>query len=259
MSDWGAAAFKEMNKEIIDLAEGRKKKDKNNSGDPPNNSNSQTSQDNNAACEKPEERENKGKLKLDATVSEQMIKYPTDLNLIAESRKEAERLIDILYKQTDLEKKPRTYKRNAQQEYLSVAKKKKKSKKVIRKAVGKQLRYLRRDLKHIDNLLDLFEGKDFPLGKRVQRIYWVIQHIYSQQEKMYREKTQSVDNRIVNIYQPYVRPIPRGKDKTPVEFGAKLGVSEVNGFCRINNLNWEAYNECTDLKPQVEAYAKLYG
>ena len=41
---------------------------------------------------------------------------------------------------------------------------------------------------------------------------------------MYDNKTNRCDNRIVNIYQLYVRPIVRGKDKTKVEFGAKLSV-----------------------------------
>jgi hypothetical protein len=99
----------------------------------------------------------------------------------------------------------------------------------------------------------------FPLDPRDQRIYWVIQHIYSQQVQMYNEHTHSIDNRIVNIYQPYVRPIVRGKDKAQVEFGAKLGVSIQNGYARINTLSWEAYNEGTDLKKQVEAYKTMNG
>jgi hypothetical protein len=99
----------------------------------------------------------------------------------------------------------------------------------------------------------------FPLEYRDQRIYWVIQNIYDQQTKMYKEHTHSVDNRIVNIYQPYVRPIVRGKDKAQVEFGAKLGVSIHNGYARINTLSWEAYNEGSDFKKQVEAYKRLNG
>ena len=76
---------------------------------------------------------------------------------------------------------------------------------------------------------------------------------------MYTEHTHSVDNRIVNIYQPYVRPIVRGKDKAPVEFGSKLGVSLHNGYSRINKISWEAYNESTELKGQVEEYHRLNG
>jgi hypothetical protein len=147
----------------------------------------------------------------------------------------------------------------ARKKYLNVAKKKNKSKNEIRKAVGQQLRYLSRNLKSIDKLLDKVPDMSFPLEYRDQRIFWVIQHLYDQQAKMYKEHTHSVDNRIVNIYQPYVRPIVRGKDKAQVEFGAKLGVSIQNGYARINTLSWEAYNEGVDLKKQVEAYNRLNG
>lgn len=202
---------------------------------------------------------NKGKLIMDATVADQMIAYPTDLGLLSRSREESERLIDGLCKELNIKNKPRTYRRIARKEYLNLAKNKNKSKKEIRKGIGQQLRYLNRNLKNIDRLLDRSGNMSFPLEHRDQRIYWVIQHIYEQQAQMYNEHTHSIENRIVNIYQPYVRPIVRGKDKAQVEFGAKLGVSVQNGYARINTLSWEAYNEGTDLKKQVEAYKKLNG
>lgn len=202
---------------------------------------------------------NKGNLIMDATVADQMIAYPTDLGLLSRSREESERLIDELCKGLDIKNKPRTYRRLARKQYLNLAKKKNKSKKEIRKGIGQQLRYLSRNLKNIDKLLDRTGDMGFPLEHRDQRIYWVIQHIYEQQAQMYKEHNHSIENRIVNIYQPYVRPIVRGKDKAQVEFGAKLGVSIQNGYARINTLSWEAYNEGTDLKKQVEAYKKLNG
>lgn len=201
----------------------------------------------------------KGKLKLDATVADQMIKYPTDLDLLNASREESERIIDALCEKSEVEKKPRTYRRKARQNYLSIAKKKKKSFKDIRKVIGKQLNYVSRNLKSIHTLLDKFESLAFPLSHRDQQIFFVIQHIYAQQREMHKEKTHQCDDRIVNIYQPYVRPMVRGKAKAPVEFGAKLGVSEFNGYVRINTLSWNAYHQGGDLKKQVAAYRKLYG
>lgn len=202
---------------------------------------------------------NKGMLIVDATVADQMIAYPTDLGLITRSREESERIIDELCKVLDIKDKPRTYRRVARKQYLNTAKKKNKSKNEIRRVIGQQLRYLKRNLKSINKLLDRSSQTSFPLEKRDQRIFWVIQHIYDQQLKMYTERTHSVDNRIVNIYQPYVRPIVRGKDKAQVEFGSKLGVSIQNGYARINTLSWEAYNESADLKKQVEDYRRLNG
>ena len=254
----GADKFDAMTRQIILTSEGkheaaRKDLDENQS----ERQTQEQSTEKENRIEKP--KGNKGTLIVDATVADQMIVYPTDLGLLARSREESERIIDELCKVLDIKAKPRTYRRLARKQYLNVAKKKNKSRNELRVAIGKQLRYLRRNLKSIDMLLDKAPGTSFPLGKRDQRISWVIRHIYDQQDKMYKERIHSIDNRIVNIYQPYVRPIVRGKDKAQVEFGSKLGVSIQDGYARINTLGWEAYNESTDLKKQVKDYKRLNG
>src|SRR3990172_4733627 len=254
----GVDKFDAMTRQIILTSEGKHEAARK---DLDENLPENQSQDKSAPEEERVERPkgNKGMLIVDATVADQMIAYPTDLGLIARSREESERLIDELCKILVVNDKPRTYRRLARKQYLNVAKKKNKTKNELRKAIGQQLRYLRRNLKSIEGLLDKTPGMSFPLETRDQRIFWVIQHLYHQQAKMYKEHIHSVDNRIVNIYQPYVRPIVRGKDKAQVEFGAKLGVSIQNGYTRVNTLNWEAYNEGSDLKKQVESYKRLNG
>jgi len=206
-----------------------------------------------------EDKPNQGKLLLDATVAGQMIVYPTDLGLIGQARQESERIIDVLCRELKVDQKPRTYRRIARKQYLNVAKKKRKSKKEIHKAIGQQLRYLRRNQKSINSLLDIAEDRSFPLNRRDQKIFFIIQQIFDQQMKMYTTKTHSIEDRIVNIYQPYVRPIVRGKEKAKVEFGSKIGVSQCDGYARINTLNWNAYNESTDLKKQVEDFNQATG
>jgi len=76
---------------------------------------------------------------------------------------------------------------------------------------------------------------------------------------MSKDHVHSAGNRILNIYQPFVRPIVRWKDKAQVEFDAKLGVSIQKGFVHVNTLCWEAYNEGTDLNVQKELSRKLNG
>ena len=72
---------------------------------------------------------NKGRLKLDATVADQMILFPTDFTLLNQARLESERIIDILYKKSNRWIKPRTYRRIARNSFLGIAKKRKKTKK----------------------------------------------------------------------------------------------------------------------------------
>ena len=123
-----------------------------------------------------------------------------------------------------------------------------------------QLGFLRRDLKAIDSIEAKHPGclKE-ALPVRKQEMLQVIRTLYSQQEYMYRMKTHKVENRIVSISQPWVRPIVRGKQTADVEFGAKVEMSVVDGFLRIEDLRWDAYNECTTFQESVEAYKRSYG
>lgn len=281
----GVKEFDELNQELIKwisterdkkhISRSRKKQNSNNSKDKntqqgeTSSKNSKTdnlskqndSSDNKNNTEKESTIPNKGKLQLDATVADQYITYPTDTKLLNQSRKECEILIDKLYqklKEKDGKyKKPRTYRRVLDKQYLRFSKKRRKSKKEIRKTNRIFLEALKRDIKHINNMLDKFE--EFPLTIKEQRMLWIVSLVYEQQKQMYDNKTQSVKHRIVSIYQPHVRPIPRGKDKSQIEFGSKLGVSYDQGLTRINTLSWEAYNESSDFKKQVMAYKDMHG
>lgn len=204
---------------------------------------------------------NKGHLIVDATVSPADIKYPTDLDLLNEARKKSELLIDFLYvpEKGKGKLKPRTYRRIAHKKYLSATRIRKKSKKTIRKVIGQQLRYVCRNLKTIEKMLDEKRARHFPLDYKYQRLYWVIQELYRQQKHMYDTKKHQVEHRIVSISQPHVRPIVRGKAGQEVEFGAKESLSLVDGYSYLHRLSWDAYNESTDLKTQIEVYRERFG
>jgi transposase, IS5 family len=205
-----------------------------------------------------EKNNNRGTMKVDATVADQDITYPTDLKLLNTSRENLERIIDLLYPRSIDGTKPRTYRRLARKHYLNIAKKKRKTNKQIRRGIREQLQYIARDIKTVDNLL-LKSGRSRLLEKRDRELIETIWKIYSQQKWMYENKTHPCEKRIVNIFQPHVRPIVRGKDKAKTEFGAKINISEVNGFCRIDRFSWDAYNESTDVKMQVENFKQTYG
>ena len=207
------------------------------------------------------EPDNQGKLILDATVAPQAIRYPTDFSLLNEAREFTEQIIDELYPRTDTKKKPRTYRVKARKGYLSIAKQKRPSAKTRRKGIKQQLQYLRRNLAHIEKLLEYWpEGTAIPLPRWLMYRYWVIQHVYQQQWEMHRTKTRRCDDRIVSISQPYVRPIIRGKLDKSVEFGAKLSASlNGDGIACIDELRWDAFHEGKDLKEQVETYRKRMG
>lgn len=196
---------------------------------------------------------NGGTMIVDATCAPAQIKYPQDSALLNEARESTETLIDALH--TPGEKKPRTYRKRAHKDYLSLVRTRKPGAKKIRKAIGKQLNYLNRNLKSIDVLL----GSGAALTPRQQERLTVIRKLYEQQKTMYDAKTHSVSDRIVSLSQPWLRPIVRGKAKAAVEFGAKLDISVVNGWTRLEVLSFDAYHEAGGLFEMIERYQQRTG
>jgi hypothetical protein len=197
---------------------------------------------------------NDATLILDATCAPQNIRFPTDVSLLNEAREKLEHLIDLIYARSGKTfKKPRTYRNNAKKDFNSFARNRKPRKKIIRKTIKKQLGYLRRDIGHLE---DMDQGV---LSENEVAQYRVIQMFFEQQQAMYDENTHTVDNRIVSISQPHVRPIVRGKANAPVEFGAKIATSVEEGYSRIEALSWNAFNESTTLKDSIEAYRSRNG
>lgn len=201
---------------------------------------------------------NQGKLIVDATCTPADIAYPTDLSLLNEAREKSEQIIDAMHEPfIGLRKKPRTYRQKARKAYLTLAKQKKPGTRKIRNAVGKQLRYLRRNLGHIDRMVE--EGGLYYLSRRLYRMLLVIRELYRQQLWMYENKESRISDRIVSLSQPHVRPIVRGKAKASVEFGAKVSISLVDGFSYVDKISWDAYNESGDLKEQINGYKRRFG
>ncbi len=87
----------------------------------------------------------------------------------------------------------------------------------------------------------------------------VVTEVYRQQLWMYENESTRVDNRIVSINQPHIRPIVRGKAGKPVEFGAKLSVSCFENYVFLDHLSWDNFNESGDFQDQIEAYKNFTG
>ncbi|GJL76344.1 transposase [Nitrosomonas sp.] len=200
---------------------------------------------------------------VDTTVAEQSIRFPTDLGLLNEARELSERIIDELHANSNRpqKKKPRTYREITRKAYLSLVKLKRPSSKKRRAGIRKQLQFLHRNLGHIETMLMEYPyGAPIPLSNWLLRRYQVLPHLYHQQYEMYKTNTRRCDNRIVNISQPHVRPIIRGKQGKTVEFGPKISVSLTGkGLAHVDQLHWNARHEGHDLQRQVEAYQKRYG
>ena len=202
-----------------------------------------------------EKQEPSGTLILDATCAPQDIQFPTDVRLLSEARELLEAMQDTLQEGRS-EKKPRNYRERGARDYKRFCRNRHPRKGEIRRAVKKQLQYVERDLRIVEAM-----QKDSRADlSSLQESYLVtIKKLYEQQRQMFDERKHQCEHRIVSLHQPPVRPIVRGKVRAGTEFGAKLTASVVNGYCQIERLSWEAYNESEDLEGAVEAYQVRYG
>ena len=231
------------------------------STDHPGEDTSAESSDNQVACQSDA---NRGTMLVDATVAPLHLAFPTDSGLLNHAREHTEQLLDVLYESArDLwPVKPRTYRREARKRYISFSKKRNKSKKAIHKAVGQQLRYVRRNIKTLHKMLDQLEAAEIEIAwdKHQWRMFWIIQELYRQQDLMFGDKRKRIEDRLVSLQQPHARPIKRGKSGgRDTEFGPKLNVSLSEEMARVDQIDFNAFNESQGLIAQIEAYKALYG
>ena len=126
-------------------------------------------------------------------------------------------MIDKAYEEVkhEIKEKPRTYRKVARKEYLKIAKRPRRKWKTLRRAIKKQLTYLKKDIASLEELEVIAKDKNriIKYTNKELKEYETIKRLYEQQRTMYENNTHKIDKRIVSISQPYVRPIVRGKIK----------------------------------------------
>jgi len=76
---------------------------------------------------------------------------------------------------------------------------------------------------------------------------------------MFQNGVHKIEDRIVSIHQPHVRPIVRGKAHAKVEFGSKIHISVIDGITFLDEISWNAFNEGSHMMTYVENYYKCFG
>jgi hypothetical protein len=200
----------------------------------------------------------KGHLQLDATCAPADIRYPSDLSLLNEARGNLEEMIDELWHLTDRVGHKTDYSRKkARNGFLAMTKQKQPRHAKLRKEIRYQLDCIIKNITTISDIL-LVHGLEVLKEKRIARLL-IICELHRQQQQMYKDKTHSVDNRIVSLRQPHIRPIVRGKAGRKYEFGQKVSTSVINDYTFIERQSYDNFNEGTTLKESVERYKTRFG
>ena len=196
---------------------------------------------------------------IDATIVPANITYPTDCKLLNEAREWMCKTILRVKRAKGIKEQIRTYRRVGKRVYLSFTKRRRKTRKYVRKVQGKMLRFVRRNLRQMEELLEDIPQRLENLHKEASSRVEVIRKFYSQQLEMWQQRTRRVKDRIVSLHSPQIRPMVRGKDGKDVEFGPKALLSVVDGYGFLDHFSFDAYNESGYLKASVESYKERFG
>ncbi|MDL2317555.1 transposase [Eubacteriales bacterium OttesenSCG-928-A19] len=203
---------------------------------------------------------NRGILVLDAACAVVRIEDSMSIELLADARSVAEKVVETLYARvrTSYDEKPRTYRRKAHKDYLAYSKKNKKSTKEMRVAVRKQLDYIAHDIRTIEDLLSRGASLTSLGGQTYRRLLIAIE-VYRQWKQMNDTKTQRIDGQIMSIAHPYLRPIVQSLEQAPSEKGSKVAMALTGGASFITNIAWENFPEAGLLSNAVEEYRDMFG
>jgi hypothetical protein len=141
-------------------------------------------------------------------------------------------------------------------QYLGFAKRRKKSKRLNKKMCKFLLKYLDRLIKQVDTLI---EKCIIDVGTYQKNRLDTIKVVREQQWQLYFGNASRVADRIVSLHKPYVRPIIRGKEVKPVEFGAKVNMLQVDGISFIEHLNYDNFNEGIRLQSSIRLQERYFG
>jgi len=121
------------------------------------------------------------------------------------------------------------------------------------------LQYVRRNLKELKDAIEEVRATGREVKKQIIEKLKIAERIYHQQHKMYTEKTNRVEERIVSFTRPYVRPIKRGKQGKKTEFGGKGALVHVGGFLFMDYFEHRAFAEEELLAIILRAMCRVLG
>ncbi|MBA3675702.1 MAG: transposase [Chitinophagaceae bacterium] len=192
---------------------------------------------------------------MDATVYESNIRYPTDAKLLWEGIEKVYQIIQAKRKLLKLRSSRSNYHKH-KSNYLSYQRNRRKSKRKDKKLRKQLLKYLHRLL---EGLQDLQTSHKLKLSNKEKKLISSIKTIYNQQHELLYGNRENVKHRIVSLHKPHIRPIIRGKEVKPVEFGAKVHKVQVGGLSFIEHLSYDNFNESTRLKQSIAFHQKHFG
>jgi hypothetical protein len=196
-------------------------------------------------------------LLMDATCYESFIRFPTDVKLLWEccqwvfekqifKRCRVRGLVRPRSRYIEQRQRQGVYDRRRKKTYQQGQKRKRALLYLLDKGLGQ-----------LQTILD--HHPDIPLNPVERQYLRTIKKVLEQQTFLMTHPARELKDRIVSLPRPYIRPIVRGKENKPVEFGMKVHMLQVDGLCIIDKMDFNAFNESTRLKLSVIKHKTMFG
>jgi IS5 family transposase len=192
---------------------------------------------------------------MDATCNESYLRYPTAVKLLWESIVKVYGIVQQKRNGLKLRSSRSNYAKHKKL-YLLYQRSRKKTKRKEKKLRKQLLKYL---LRLMQGLEDLQHKHQYGYSKKEKQLLITIKTVYDQQHQWLYGDSEKIPHKIVSLSKPYIRPIIRGKEIKPVEFGAKIHKVQVSGISFIEHISFEAFNEGSRLKQSVAFHQKHFG
>jgi hypothetical protein len=195
----------------------------------------------------------------DATCYESEMRYPTDQKLLWECNEKAYSIMCTVCQRLGIHR-PRTKYLDVEKANLTYVKQRKHNKSQQRKITRRLIKLLGKILAEIRKICRVHDGAEEMLTVKEKSVTEIITKVYRQQKNHFENDNprESIPDRIVSLAKPYVRPIVRGKEVKPVEFGAKCNNIQVDGISFIEKLSFNAFNEGTRLEHCIKMHKRLF-
>jgi transposase, IS5 family len=177
------------------------------------------------------------------------IRFPTDVKILWECCEWLwDKQIPKFCKAYKL-KEPRSKFKEQKKKHLIYSKLRKKTYRKTQARKRASLQLLLKGIHEFQAILN--QTKAVGLSSKDASVFKTIKQVYQQQNHYFKHPKSKIKHRIVSLHKPYLRPIVRGKENKPVEFGMKVHKVQVGGINLIEHSSYEAFNECKRLKASV--------
>jgi len=194
---------------------------------------------------------------MDATCYEVHMRFPTDIKLLWESCCFLwEEQIPVLCKLSGI-KMPRSKFKVQKLKQSVFSKRRKVSVQATKRGRKTLLHLLEKGIGVYQHLLNKTRG--IHLSEPIAQRFKTIRKVYQQQLYLIKKNTTKVRDRIVSLSQPHIRPVIRGKENKPLEFGIKVHMMQVDGINIVEHHSYNAFNESTRLKASFYKHKIIFG